>query len=179
MLFRSADPAGCAFEPGFPATDDDDDAPWSAAAAAETPETPEQHRARKQALLEDIFARDPAEFVALTTHSYAVTALLAALGEPDFRLGEGAMVALLVKGRRRPATPGMPTTPEPEKVTAPTTPESSSLKSEHTTPSLTLFNPARRAACANASAGRTCPKSKTLVTNQAMKGGGLAGWVGY
>lgn len=84
----------CDFEHGFTETD----MQWRARPAAA--ETAEQHRARKQALLEDIFAYDAAEFVALVSHSYAVTALLAALSEPDFRLGEGAVVALLVRGRR-------------------------------------------------------------------------------
>lgn len=150
----------CVIEPGFAETDTQ----WRArppAGAPATAETPEQHRARKQALLEDIFAHDPAEFVALTTHSYAVTALLAALGEPDFRLGEGAMVALLVKGRRRTAP-----------LTAPVDPDSpTSLKSQHAARASSSPIPPSVQHANVFWPSRNCPKSKAIVTVQAIKRG--------
>lgn len=63
-------------------------------------ETTEEHVARKQQLLEDIFRTDQSSFVALTTHSYAISAILSAVGMEEFRVCEGSTIALLVKAER-------------------------------------------------------------------------------
>ena len=63
-------------------------------------ETAEAHAARKQQALEDIFNNDSNHFVALTTHSYAISALLSALGMQGFRVREGSSIAILVKAER-------------------------------------------------------------------------------
>ncbi|KAK0625941.1 phosphoglycerate mutase [Immersiella caudata] len=65
-------------------------------------ETADEHTARKQQLLEDIFSKDNAQFVSLTTHSYAISAILEVVGAPHFRVSEGAVIPLLVKARRLP-----------------------------------------------------------------------------
>jgi hypothetical protein len=67
---------------------------------AEVPETPEKHVARKQSLLEDIFDTDDSQFISLTTHSYAVSAILEAVGAPHFRVGEGVMVPLFIRAEK-------------------------------------------------------------------------------
>jgi broad specificity phosphatase PhoE len=51
-----------------------------------------------QKALEDIFSHDSSQFVALTTHSYLILALLAVLGMKVFRVREGSSIAILVKG---------------------------------------------------------------------------------
>jgi broad specificity phosphatase PhoE len=63
-------------------------------------ETLEEHVIRKQRLLEDIFAHDESPFISLTTHSYAISALLKVVGAPKFRVGEGVMVPLFVKAEK-------------------------------------------------------------------------------
>lgn len=63
-------------------------------------ETVEEHVARKQQLLEDIFETEESSFVALTTHSYAISAILRAVGMEEFRVREGSSIALLVKAER-------------------------------------------------------------------------------
>jgi len=60
-------------------------------------ETDEEHVARKQQVLEDIFSTDKNAFLSLTIHSYALAAILAVVGAPAFRVREGTTVALLVK----------------------------------------------------------------------------------
>ncbi|KAK4121880.1 putative phosphoglycerate mutase [Parathielavia appendiculata] len=60
-------------------------------------ETNDEHVARKRRLLEDIFANDKSTFVSLTTHSYAISAVLEVVGAPHFRVSEGAIIPLLVK----------------------------------------------------------------------------------
>jgi len=80
-------------EPGFV----EEDVLWKADAF----ETDEAHTARKQRLLEDIWINDrEARFISLTTHSYAISAILEVVGAPHFRVGEGEVVALLVKGEK-------------------------------------------------------------------------------
>ncbi|KAK3374782.1 histidine phosphatase superfamily [Podospora didyma] len=82
----------CVLEQGF----EEEDALW----AADRSETNEEHVARKQRLLEDIFASDDSVFVSLTTHSYAILAILEAVGGPHFRVSEGAIFPLLVRGEK-------------------------------------------------------------------------------
>jgi broad specificity phosphatase PhoE len=79
-------------EPGF----SEDDVLWSSSRE----ETEEEHVARKQRLLEDMFENDGNEFVALTTHSYAISAILGAMNMAAFRVREGSSVALLVRAER-------------------------------------------------------------------------------
>jgi len=64
---------------------------------ADHTEPNEKHVARKQRLLEDIFEANDASFISLTTHSYAISAILEAIGAPHFRVSAGAMVPLFVK----------------------------------------------------------------------------------
>lgn len=80
------------FENGFA----EEDVSWS----GKHWETEEEHLNRKQRMLEEIFDNDPKTFISLTTHSYAMSAILAAVHMPRFRLREGSSVALLVKGER-------------------------------------------------------------------------------
>lgn len=74
----------------------EDDPVWD----PEVPETMEHHVERKHALLEDIFDHDQAQFVSLTTHSYAVSAILKAVGAPLFRVSECSMVPLFIKAEK-------------------------------------------------------------------------------
>lgn len=67
---------------------------------ADKSETEDEHVARKQRLLEDIFTNDDSEFISLSTHSYALSAILRCIGAPKFRVREGTMVALFVKATR-------------------------------------------------------------------------------
>ena len=67
-------------------------------------ESTEEHVARKQQLLEDIFETDRNAFVALTSHSYAISAIQRAVGLTELRLREGSSVALLVKAEKVGAT---------------------------------------------------------------------------
>ena len=64
---------------------------------ADHTETNEKHVARKQRLLEDIFETNDDSFISLSTHSYAISAILEVIGAPNFRVSEGAMVPLFVK----------------------------------------------------------------------------------
>jgi broad specificity phosphatase PhoE len=79
-------------EPAF----SEDDLLWSSTRE----EAAEEHLTRKQRLLEDIFENDSNTFVELTTHSYAVSAILEAVGMPRFRVSEGSSVVLLVKAEK-------------------------------------------------------------------------------
>ncbi|KAK4102360.1 hypothetical protein N658DRAFT_495710 [Parathielavia hyrcaniae] len=60
-------------------------------------ETNDEHVARKRRLLEDVFANDKSTFVSLTTHSYAISAILEVVGAPHFRVSERAINPLLIK----------------------------------------------------------------------------------
>ncbi|TDZ32549.1 putative phosphoglycerate mutase [Colletotrichum spinosum] len=79
-------------EPGFA----EEDRLWK----ADVFETDESHYARKQVVLEEIFSTDPAQFVSLTVHSYAIAAILHVGGQDEFRVREGSSLALLVRGER-------------------------------------------------------------------------------
>jgi len=63
-------------------------------------ETFEEHTARKQQVLEEIFSTDENTFVALTVHSYAMSAILRAVGWSEFRVQEGSSVALFVRAEK-------------------------------------------------------------------------------
>jgi broad specificity phosphatase PhoE len=76
-------------EPGFT----EEDELWTASRWEST----EEHTARKQKVLEDIFATDENQFLALTVHSYAISAILEAVGLPIVRVREGSTIAILVK----------------------------------------------------------------------------------
>lgn len=82
-----------AIEPNF----SEDDLLWTGTGRWETAE---EHMARKQILLEDIFETDSGTFLSLTTHSYAISAMLGILGLEEFRVREGCTIALLVQGER-------------------------------------------------------------------------------
>ncbi|KAI1397992.1 phosphoglycerate mutase-like protein [Hypoxylon fuscum] len=67
---------------------------------ADKAESLEQHIARAQQLLDDIFANDTSPIISLTTHSYAITAILAVIGHPKFLVNEGTIVPLFVKAEK-------------------------------------------------------------------------------
>jgi broad specificity phosphatase PhoE len=91
VWIRSAYP-GYELETGFA----DEDALWR----SDRYESEEEHMARTQRLLEDIFDSEAGTFIALVTHSYTFSAILQVIGAPVFRVGEGVMVALLVRSRK-------------------------------------------------------------------------------
>jgi len=80
---------GYDIEPGFA----EEDVLWR----ADRWEPGEEHDARKQRVLEDIFASDEGPILSLTVHSYAVSSILHVVGAPNFRVREGSTVPLLVK----------------------------------------------------------------------------------
>ncbi|KAI0376607.1 phosphoglycerate mutase-like protein [Hypomontagnella monticulosa] len=63
-------------------------------------ETLEQHVSRIQQLFDDIFANDTSPIISLTTHSYAMTAILALLGYDKFMVNEGTLVPIFVKAKK-------------------------------------------------------------------------------
>lgn len=63
-------------------------------------ESPDEHTARKQRVLEDIFMTDDNIFIALTVHSYAISAILRVVGMDKSRVGEGSCIALLIRAER-------------------------------------------------------------------------------
>ncbi|KAK1460205.1 phosphoglycerate mutase [Colletotrichum melonis] len=77
-------------EPGFT----EEDRLWK----ADRFETTEEHVARKQLVLEEIFSTDSGQFLSLTVHSYAISAILMVGGQEEFRVREGSSIALLVRG---------------------------------------------------------------------------------
>ena len=79
-------------EPGF----SEEDRLWT----GDRWESTEEHMARKHRVLEDIFATDENAFVALTVHSYAISAILRVIGMTEFRVREGSSIAFLVKAER-------------------------------------------------------------------------------
>ncbi|KAF4958329.1 hypothetical protein FGADI_2495 [Fusarium gaditjirri] len=67
---------------------------------ADRSESNQEHVTRTQEILEDIWRHDSGSCVALTTHSFTISTILEVIGALGFRMGEGAMVALLVKGEK-------------------------------------------------------------------------------
>lgn len=85
--------------PGYPLEDGfAEDDPFG---ARDYPEEDEEHMARKQAGLEEIFSTDANEFIALTVHSYAIWSILMACNAEPFRVREGSSIAILVRGERK------------------------------------------------------------------------------
>ncbi|WYZ37130.1 hypothetical protein EsH8_II_000636 [Colletotrichum jinshuiense] len=68
-------------------------------------ETTEEHVARKQIVLEEIFSTDPSQFISLTAHSYAISAILNVGGQEEFRVREGSTIAVLVRGDKTNNSP--------------------------------------------------------------------------
>jgi broad specificity phosphatase PhoE len=64
------------------------------------PETDEEHVARKQLALEDLFDNEDGQFVSWTCHSYAIKAILRACNTEVFKVAEGTSFALLIKGEK-------------------------------------------------------------------------------
>lgn len=60
-------------------------------------ETPAEHVRRWQAVLQDIWLSDPSPFIAVVSHSMALSALLEPLGLEPFHVLPGTTLALLVK----------------------------------------------------------------------------------
>ncbi|KAE8377037.1 histidine phosphatase superfamily [Aspergillus bertholletiae] len=79
-------------EPGF----SEDDRLWK----PDGWESAEEHVARNQKVLEEIFDHDFGTFISLSVHSYAISAILRACGCEEFRVCEGSTIALLVRGER-------------------------------------------------------------------------------
>ena len=63
-------------------------------------ETDDDHAARMEKVLEEIFSTDDNPFVGFTTHSYTISAILQAVGLFQFRVREGSTIALLVRAER-------------------------------------------------------------------------------
>ncbi|KAL5594664.1 hypothetical protein BROUX41_001580 [Berkeleyomyces rouxiae] len=84
-------------EPGFTETDE----LWR----ADRWEPLQDHLARKQAVLEDIFANDSSDAVSLAMHSMAVAAVGRVCGLRESRVREGTSHALLVKAVEVEASP--------------------------------------------------------------------------
>ncbi|TQN65421.1 putative phosphoglycerate mutase [Colletotrichum shisoi] len=80
----------------------EDDQLWK----ADRFETTEEHLARKQQALNEIFSTDASQFVSLTVHSYAIAAILGVGGQEEFRVREGSTIALLVRGDRTDVSSG-------------------------------------------------------------------------
>ena len=64
-------------------------------------ETDQEHEARKQAVLEEIFSTDNNEFISLTVHSMAIRAIQAVCDTHKFKVREGSTIALLVRGEKQ------------------------------------------------------------------------------
>lgn len=95
------------FEDGFR----DEDPYWEAELREPTSAT----EARLRELLDDVFANSDKTWLSLTSHSGAITAMLAVLGHRPFALKTGGVIPVLVKaswvdGRRPPTSiaPGVP-----------------------------------------------------------------------
>jgi hypothetical protein len=79
-------------EPGFA----EEDTSWK----PDRSEPMDEHVARKQTVLEDIFSNDYRQFISLTIHSYAMLAILRACESGEFRVAEGSVIALVVRGEK-------------------------------------------------------------------------------
>ncbi|KAI9147986.1 putative phosphoglycerate mutase [Paramyrothecium foliicola] len=64
-------------------------------------ETDEEHYARKQAVLSEIYSTDSNEFISLTVHSMAIQAIQAVCHAKNVHVREGSSIALLVRGERQ------------------------------------------------------------------------------
>ncbi|KAM0334499.1 hypothetical protein ACHAQA_001528 [Verticillium albo-atrum] len=66
-------------------------------------ETDEEHIARKQLVLEDIFSTDPSQFISLTVHSQAIQAIMAVGAAKPFPIREATTFAVVMRGDKLPA----------------------------------------------------------------------------
>jgi broad specificity phosphatase PhoE len=78
------------FEPGFA----EEDELWD----ADHRETNDEHVARAELLLTDIFNHDNSSVISFTAHSGMISALLQAVGHRPFPLPTGSIIAVLLKG---------------------------------------------------------------------------------
>lgn len=69
-------------------------------AGREVAETDEEHEARKQHVLEELWDGEEGAFLWLTVHSYAIRAVQAVCGLRMCRTKEGTSLAILVRGER-------------------------------------------------------------------------------
>lgn len=81
------------FEPGFTEKDE----LWT----ADHRETHDEHDARTQVFLDELFEKDQSAYVSLTSHSGAIASKLRVLNHREFRLPTGGMIPVLVKATRR------------------------------------------------------------------------------
>lgn len=63
-------------------------------------ESDNEHMARKQAALGEIFSSDTHEFIALTVHWFAIRSILLACNAKPIRVRQGSSIAILVRGER-------------------------------------------------------------------------------
>ncbi|GIZ42160.1 hypothetical protein CKM354_000543800 [Cercospora kikuchii] len=63
-------------------------------------ETHEEHDARTQALLDDLFTSDDKTVLSLTSHSGTIASFLRVLGHREFKLPTGGMIPVLIKATR-------------------------------------------------------------------------------
>lgn len=63
-------------------------------------ETHEEHDARSQALLDEVFANDQSLVLSFTAHSGTIASLLRVVGHREFRLPTGALIPVLVKATK-------------------------------------------------------------------------------
>lgn len=82
----------CSFEDGFSEADELFD--------PEVRETEESAIARQQAVLQDIFAHESSDFVALTMHSMAGRYMMVAFGHEIVKLAPAATMVFLVKAEK-------------------------------------------------------------------------------
>ncbi|ETS79433.1 hypothetical protein PFICI_09286 [Pestalotiopsis fici W106-1] len=80
----------CVFEDGFTEADE--------LFRSDVRETDDEGIAREHVVLEDIFAHEPADFIALTMHSAASRFLMEAIGHEVVRLAPAASIVFLIKG---------------------------------------------------------------------------------
>jgi broad specificity phosphatase PhoE len=81
------------FEPGFTELDER----WDPA----RDETVEELAIRCQAVLDDLFAKDPRTWISITSHSGFITGMLALLGHRPFPLGTGQAIPVVVEAEAR------------------------------------------------------------------------------
>lgn len=60
-------------------------------------ETIEEHAARVEAFLDDLFASDDAPIISVTAHSGTILALYEVIGHPEVRVAPGAIVPILIR----------------------------------------------------------------------------------
>lgn len=63
-------------------------------------EPTDEHVARKQKVLEDIFSSDDSHFISITMHSIAMSAILQACGAEKFGIAPGSTLVLVVRGEK-------------------------------------------------------------------------------